>query len=63
MALELASRLAADDTEFEDRLGRTAMLLSQLYTYAKEPVLAAAVQLKHHEAIAAYQQREGNSAE
>src|SRR5688500_3474981 len=56
-ALMLAAKLAAADEELQDRLGRTALLLSQLYQYAGEPALAAAVQMEHYEAIRAHLDR------
>jgi hypothetical protein len=56
-ALTLAAKLAAADEEMQDRLGRTALLLSQLYQYAGEPALAAAVQMEHYEAVRAHLDR------
>ena len=56
-ALTLAAKLAEADTELQDRVGRTALLLSQLYQYAGEPALSAAVQLEHYEAVRAHLDR------
>jgi hypothetical protein len=56
-ALTLAAKLAAEDAEMQDRLGRTALLLSQLYQHAGEPALAAAVQVEHYDAVRAHLDR------
>jgi hypothetical protein len=56
-AVALAAKLAAADTELQDRLGRTALLLSQLYEFAGEPALSAAVQIEHYEAVRAHLDR------
>ena len=62
-ALTLAAKLAAEDAEMQDRLGRTALLLSQLYQHAGEPALAAAVQVEHYAAVRAHLDRaEGGDA-
>jgi hypothetical protein len=63
-ALTLAAKLAAEDGEMQDRLGRTALLLSQLYQHAGEPALATAVQMEHYEAVRAHLDRaEGGESE
>ena len=56
-AVTLAAKIAATDAELQDRLGRTALLLSQLYQYAGEPALAAAVQMEHYDAVRAHLDR------
>ena len=56
-ALTLAAKLAAEDAEMQDRLGRTALLLSQLYQHAGEPALAVAVQVEHYDAVQAHLHR------
>jgi hypothetical protein len=56
-ALELATSLAGKDKEFEDRLGRTALLLAQLRKFAGQPAIAAAIETEYHEAIEAHLRR------